>query len=88
MASEILTCRALVETITEYLDGALSPAEYAAFEAHLRICPGCRNYLGQIRETIQAVGTLRASELSDAEQAQLLTLFRDWKRTVPDASSS
>jgi anti-sigma factor RsiW len=38
---EDLRCRELVELVTDYLEGALAPAERARFEAHVADCPGC-----------------------------------------------
>jgi predicted anti-sigma-YlaC factor YlaD len=56
-----LTCRQLVEFVTDYLEAALSPRDGARFERHLARCPGCRAYLDQMRRTIRLVGRL-ASE--------------------------
>lgn len=54
-APDDLSCQELVELITAYLDGALEPAERARFEAHLSVCPPCRDYLGQFQRTVAAV---------------------------------
>ena len=51
-----LSCKELVELVTEYLDGAMSEPERARFDAHLGICPPCVEYVAQIGRTIQAVG--------------------------------
>ena len=74
-----LTCQELVELVTDYLEGALAPAERARFDAHLAGCPGCTRYVEQIRATITVAG--RTRELEDRpEMAQLLAAFRDWRR--------
>jgi anti-sigma factor RsiW len=70
-------CRDLVELVTDYLDGVLSPQVTAAVEAHLAICPGCAEYLAQIRQTIAATGELRQDDLSPQTQQVLLDAFRD-----------
>ncbi len=75
-----LTCQDLVEIITDYLEGALPPAERERFESHLRGCTGCRNYLGQMRLTIALAGRLAPEDLSPGVQSDLLTAFRTWKR--------
>src|SRR4051812_45684181 len=49
-----LTCRELVELVTDYLEDALGAGDRARFEAHLRACEGCSAYLGQMRSTIWA----------------------------------
>ena len=46
---EQLSCQELVELVTDYLEGALSPEETARFEDHIGRCAGCTAYLEQIR---------------------------------------
>ena len=74
-----LTCRELVELVTEYLDGALSPSERERFEAHLALCEGCELYVDQIRTTVDLVGESRALE-ERPEVAALLEAFRGYRR--------
>jgi predicted anti-sigma-YlaC factor YlaD len=80
MTSEELTCQELVELITDYIEGALSPAERARFDEHLAICTGCRNYLDQMQTTIRTLGQLKESDLEPVARDDLLELFREWKR--------
>ena len=80
MISNKLTCRELVELVTEYLEGTLPPVERACFEAHLATCTGCRNYVAQIRYTIQITGTLTEEALPVQSHNELLGLFRRWKK--------
>jgi anti-sigma factor RsiW len=75
-----LSCQELVELITAYLDGALPQDERVRFERHLGECPGCRNYLGQMRLTIALVGTLPEESIAPDVRQNLLRAFRDWKR--------
>ena len=74
-----LTCRELVELVTEYLDGALSPSERERCEAHLALCEGCELYVDQIRTTVDLVGESRALE-ERPEVAALLEAFRGYRR--------
>jgi anti-sigma factor RsiW len=74
-----LSCKELVELLTEYLDGALLPAERIRFDEHLAICEGCRAYLHQMRVTISTLGKLREESLSPEATEKLLHAFRDWK---------
>jgi anti-sigma factor RsiW len=75
-----MPCQDLVEVITDYLEGTLSPQERLRFEEHLAVCAGCRNYLEQMRATIRLTGALNADSIPDGIREQLLTAFRDWKR--------
>ena len=77
-----LTCRELVELVTDYLEGALSSSDRLDFERHLVWCSFCRDYLDQMRATIELTGG--ATEDAGARsplREQLLEAFRDWKRT-------
>lgn len=80
MSNDELTCRELVELVTEYLEGALPAAARARFEAHLAQCAGCTNYVEQARLTIQLTGQLTEDSLSPAAREELLRIFRDWKQ--------
>ena len=75
-----LTCAQVVELVTDYLEGGLSDADQARFDAHLSACDGCTNYLDQIRVTITVVGRVREEDLSAEAKAGLLTAFRGWAR--------
>ena len=72
-------CHELVELVTEYLEGTMSPPERARLEAHLAVCRGCRAYLDQMRLTIRAVGHLPEEAVTPAAQQDLLRVFRAWK---------
>jgi anti-sigma factor RsiW len=74
-----LTCRELVELVTEYLEGTLPLTDRLRFEQHLAGCEGCTAYLNQIRETIRISGTLTEESIQREARETLLTLFRDWR---------
>jgi len=78
--SDELSCRELVELVTDYLEDALPPAQRIRFEEHLIACPGCQTYLEQMRQTIDVLGRVTEESLEPAARDQLLDLFRNWKR--------
>jgi anti-sigma factor RsiW len=80
LVAEQITCRELVELVTDYLDGALPEAERRRFEAHIGACENCNAYLEQIRLVIKASGRLDEDDLSPAAREGLLEAFRGWKR--------
>jgi anti-sigma factor RsiW len=80
LISEDLTCRELVELVTEYLEGGLSPEDRDRFEQHLVLCDGCAWYLEQMRRTIELAGSLTEESIPTDAQERLLEIFRDWKR--------
>ena len=75
-----MTCKELVDLITDYLEGALPAADRLRFEQHLDLCPPCRTYMEQIRQTIRVAGELNEGSLSEDAKALLLRFFNDWKR--------
>jgi anti-sigma factor RsiW len=79
-SSEHITCQEVVELVTDYMEGALSPEETSLFEQHLNFCDGCVWYVDQLRMTIETVGRIREEELPQETREKLLTAFRDWKR--------
>ena len=74
-----LVCRQAVALVTDYLDGRLSAADRARFEAHVADCPHCRTYLEQIRTTIELVGRVEPEDLDPQVQDELIALYRQWK---------
>jgi anti-sigma factor RsiW len=75
-----LSCRQLVELITDYLEGALPPSDRERVDRHLAGCDGCTAYLEQMRTTIALTGRLREQDLGDEARAALLRAFRGWNR--------
>lgn len=69
-----------MELITNYLEGALPALERERFENHLKICKGCRNYLEQMRQTIALVGRITPESIPPQATAELIEVFRAWKR--------
>ena len=76
-----LTCQELVELVTDYLEGALPDGDRLDFERHLVWCSWCRDYVDQMRVTIELAGETGDAEPPSPLREQLLDVFRDWKRT-------
>jgi len=74
-----MTCRQVVQLLTDYLEGALSTADRAKVEEHLAGCDGCTAFLAQLRTACRFVAGLAAEEIPAAVRADLLRAFRDWR---------
>ena len=48
-----MTCKEVVEIVSDYLEDALSAQDRARFEAHLAGCAGCTTYVEQMREIVR-----------------------------------
>jgi anti-sigma factor RsiW len=76
-----MSCKELVELVTDYLEDAMPPEERQRFEEHLAICPGCVTYVQQMRQTVVTTGALREESVPPEAREALLGAFRDWKRS-------
>ena len=77
-----MPCPELVEVITDYVEGVMSPIDRTRFAAHLEECPPCREYLAQFQELIAAAGREPIDELPEPERETLRTAFRAWAATA------
>lgn len=49
----MMTCREMVEFLTDYTNGELPSEQLRIFEEHLDYCPPCIDYLDSYRTTVQ-----------------------------------
>jgi len=74
-----LACQQAVELVTDYLEGALPRRERQRFEAHLRACDGCDEYLRQVEATIRILGSVRPEDLEPETRQGLLELYHQFR---------
>ncbi len=77
-----LTCRQLVELVTEYVEGSLSDDDRDRFDAHLARCAGCQAHVEQMRDTIAAVGRIPPDSLSPEAERELAEAFTGWRQVT------
>jgi Putative zinc-finger len=73
-------CVEFVESVTDWMEGALGDDERLSLEEHLVVCPHCSEYLVQLRLSAAVLRqvddtALRAAPSHDA-RAALLDVFR------------
>ena len=73
------TCQEVVELVSEYLEGALTPEHRTAFELHLNYCDGCFVFLEQVRTTAAMARVSPVERIPDEIKTRLLRAFDDWK---------
>jgi anti-sigma factor RsiW len=81
--NQTLTCREMVELVTDYLEGRLDDAQRARFEAHVAECDACTLYIEQMRMTVSALGSIPAETVSPEAERELLEAFRGWRSERP-----
>jgi anti-sigma factor RsiW len=77
--TEDLACIDEVEIITDYLEGTLPAAEARRLERHLDTCPGCTEYLHQMRTLAGSLGGLRAGSVPAEMRDGLIASFREFR---------
>ncbi len=75
-----LACAEEVEIMTDYLEGALPAAQASRLERHLETCPGCTEYLEQMRTLAGSLGGLDHASIPADVRDELLAAFRDLRR--------
>ena len=74
-----LTCKEMVELVTDYLEGALPSELRTRFDQHLTACQPCVIYVEQMRQTIAALGRLPEESISSNVLDTLTEHFRRWR---------
>jgi anti-sigma factor RsiW len=72
-----VACIEQVEIMTEYLEGALSAADARRLEHHLETCPGCTEYLEQLRTVAGSLRGLTDEAIPAEMRDALIAAFRD-----------
>jgi anti-sigma factor RsiW len=71
-----LACVDAVELMTDYLEGALPAREARRLEVHLETCPGCTEYLDQLRTIAGSLSGVSGESLPTAVRDDLIAAFR------------
>jgi anti-sigma factor RsiW len=73
-----LACIDEVELVTDYLEGALPADDARRLERHLETCPGCTEYLEQMRTIAGGLGGADEQEhnIPPELRAGLIAAFR------------
>jgi anti-sigma factor RsiW len=78
-----ITCQEFVEIVTDYLEGQIAAVEQRAIDDHLGECPGCAEYVRQMRLTIAALRGLGDGEAMFPQTRE--ELMRAFAGTLPPA---
>lgn len=73
---EEMSCRELVERVTDYLEGRLDQQEVGRLEAHLADCEYCATYVEQFGTTMSALRNLEELSMLSETREELLEAFR------------
>jgi anti-sigma factor RsiW len=65
-----LSCRTVIESLDELLEGSLTRSRRGRFEAHLSGCDACRRYAREYEETIR-IGQRAFAPADDEAEAEV-----------------
>lgn len=69
-------CKDVAEEASNYLNRDLPLRKRVGLFLHIMICSCCRNYLQQIRQTINTVATIQPREKTDVNTSELAEKLR------------
>ena len=75
----MLVCRDITELVTDYVEGRMGLMDRLRFQLHLGMCRHCREYVRQMRRTLQLTGGLPRQAPPPDVEAELVRRFKDWK---------
>jgi hypothetical protein len=79
-----LSCKEIVELVTDYHCDTLDLADRVKFEQHLFGCTWCMTYLKQANRAIELTAQLRTpAEPATVDTGKLAALFRTWRAGEP-----
>ena len=67
-----MTCQELVRALSDYIDGALAPADHSAVESHVASCHECHVVLDTTQCTILLYQASRSTTLVGEQRRRLL----------------
>jgi anti-sigma factor RsiW len=76
----MLECRQVVEVVSDFLGGAMTPEDRARLEQHLLVCPPCTLHIAQMRATIEHIAALRREPVPAEVAPALVSAFRQWAK--------
>lgn len=73
----LVSCRQLIEMITDKKEGKLSSMQQAAYALHLSWCDRCRTYIQQMELTLEAIKRIPDAPVPEDVRSALLARFRE-----------
>ncbi len=83
----MLTCAEMTELITEYLEETMSLEDRLEFQKHVGLCRDCREYLHQMKVTVETLGAMPEEPVPEPVMGELLHKFRGWKDRLGEAAA-
>jgi len=75
----MLTCLELTELANDYLEEETPWWASVQVKFHLWMCEHCREYVHQLKHTVELTRSVPAKTLSPQDHQQLRSVFEQWK---------
>ncbi len=72
----MLTCREVTEIVNDYLEGEMPLWQRVQFQLHIGMCRHCREYLRQMKATVQTMGHLPDEPMPEDVKEELRSRLR------------
>jgi predicted anti-sigma-YlaC factor YlaD len=72
----MVTCREMIETLADYLEGTMPSGARIALDRHLGGCPPCRTFLRTYAATIRLARTLACDDIPEDLKVRLAAFAR------------
>ena len=81
----MVTCRQLVDLLSDYVDGELSPKRQRQLDAHLKGCVPCATFLETFKQTQTMAQTIQYEDMPLELRQRLHSFLRAQLPTDPPA---
>lgn len=71
-----MNCVELLDVVAEALDGTLAEGVQGKFDEHLRACAACRNYVEQLRISVESLKRIPKEGRPNSRRDALIEAYR------------
>ena len=75
-----LTCKQVVELVTDYIEGSLGLASRRQVQRHVVACQNCTEYLEQVEMTIRLTSVIALEDPIPEVREEVVAWYRQWRR--------
>jgi predicted anti-sigma-YlaC factor YlaD len=71
-----MNCVELLDVVSDALDGTLAEGARAGFDEHLRACAACRNYVEQLKISVESLKRIPREGRPNPRRDALIEAYR------------
>ncbi|MBI1747530.1 MAG: zf-HC2 domain-containing protein [Acidobacteria bacterium] len=74
--SPMITCRQVIELLSDYINRELSPEDKTELDQHLQGCQNCGTFLYTLRQSVDLLKDLKEEDIPEEVNARLRNFLR------------